>query len=103
MKTKQYIILNLPNEAESLNNYGPLERYQLKFIFQYKQSFLNLKYLENINTEIAYFFLSFGNINSINKPEIFELQRSLENFKKSSTDKPTLFVLLLGIVNHWVK
>ncbi len=47
--------------------------------------------------------MSFGIINSLTKPEIINLQYSLEDFKNNNIgNKPSLFVIILGIVNHWV-
>lgn len=101
LKTKNYILSKLPSEAESLNNLGPLERYQLKYIIENNKHFLKIRSNKNVNVQIKYFYLSFGVINSLTKPEILEFQNSLENFKKSK-DKNNIFIIILGIVNHWV-
>jgi len=91
-----------PSEAKNIQNLSCLERYQLRHYIKNNKHFLNLLKDENVDIQINYFFLSFGIINSLTKQEIVDLQTKLENFKISNPKKTHLFIIILGILNHWV-
>lgn len=92
-----------PNEKKSLGQLGPLERYQLKYLFENETKLLKILKNDNIDIEINYFFLSFGLINTLSREEIKTLNYKLEKFKSSNSVNPSIYILVLGIVNHWVK
>lgn len=80
---------------------GPLERYQLKHVLDHSEKF-QLTKNKHFKMDICNFFLSFGIINSLTRPDIVLLQKKLEDFKKLDTDIPSLMVVILGLTNHWV-
>lgn len=102
MKTKIFFANEFPSEVKNLQNLSSLERYQLRHYINNNKHFQKLINDENVDIEINYFFLSFGIINSLTKPEIVELQNKLEDFKIRNQKKTKLFIIILGIVNHWV-
>ena len=96
------LLQKFPNEKKSLQELGPLERYQLRYLFENEVKLLKLIKNENIDIKLNYFFLSFGLINTLTREEIKILNQRLEEYKNFEEKKPSLFIIVLGILNHWV-
>ena len=75
-----------------MSQLGPLERYQLKYLFENEKKLLNLLKNDNIDIKMSYFFLSFGLINTLSREDIKILNDNFEQFKRSDNDKPSIYI-----------
>jgi hypothetical protein len=96
------LLINVfPSEKKSFENLQPLERYQLKYLFE-NTKLKNITKNSDININLSYFFISYGLINTLSRKEIKNLSDKLNEFKNSNDLKPSIYILVLGILNHWV-
>jgi hypothetical protein len=100
-----FLIENINLAESSINSlltYGPLERHQFKFVLQCHKEIMK-KIQSDRDTEIEYlrFFYGFGIIQGMSKEEIFDLQEKLSHLKQYKGKKNLIYVVLLGITNHW--
>lgn len=89
-------------DKKSLKNSGPLERYQFDLLLNKKDDIVK-KIASDEKNEIKFFsyFYAFNFIQSLSKEDIIKLQESLNYFKTYRGDKKLIYVILLGITNHW--
>jgi len=89
-------------DKKSLLKMGPLERYQFKYILQAHPEIKKLVDSDiNNQIKILHYFYGFNFIQSMSKQEIIELQKDLEFFKTYKEDKHLIYVILLGVTDHW--
>ena len=99
-----YLINNFKlneNDKKSLLNFGPLERYQFELLLNNNKNIIKrTSSTKDIKISFYRFFYAFGNLQDFDKSEIKKLQENLEIFKTSKEN--LIYVILLGITNHWV-
>lgn len=96
------LIKKFPEERKAIEKLGPLERYQLKYLFENEKKLLKIMKDNSIDIKLSYFFLSFGLINTLSREDIKNLNNNLINFKANKEKKSRLFIIVFGILNHWV-
>jgi hypothetical protein len=78
---------------------GALERYQFKILLENKKDILS-KVISDENNKISFHSFFFG-FNFIQSDEVIQLQTSLELFREYKGDKNLVYLILLGVTNHW--
>ena len=73
----------------------------MKYLFE-KTKLKNIIKNNEINIYYNYFFISYGLINTLSRQDIKNLNKELNDFKDSYSSKPSIYILILGILNHWV-
>jgi len=78
---------------------GPLERYQLRFLFNNYPEFVQLSNSKKCKTTFEMFLFGFDMMQAASIDDIGRLHSVFDDFKKSKG--PVCLALALGITNHW--
>jgi hypothetical protein len=94
---------NLVGESDKnlLKQTGPLERYQFKLLLQH-MPYVIKKVSDDENNTIKYFSFFFAfNFIQMDRADVLEFQKSLNYFREYNGEKNLVYLILMGITNHW--
>jgi hypothetical protein len=94
---------NLIGESDKalLKQAGPLERYQFKLLLK-NVPYVIRKVSDDENNTIKYFSFFFAfNFIQMDRADVMDLQKSLEFFRDYKGEKNLVYLILMGITNHW--
>jgi len=90
------------SDRESLLKMGQLERYQFKLLLETnKEIKTTISSSEKLEIKFLNYFYGFNSIQGMSDEEIKDLQIALNYFKKWNKEKILIYVILLGVTNHW--
>jgi hypothetical protein len=103
-QTLKYLLnSNLIGESDKalLKQAGPLERYQFKLLLK-NVPYVIRKVSDDENNTIKYFSFFFAfNFIQMDRADVMDLQKSLEFFRDYKGEKNLVYLILMGITNHW--